>query len=37
MDGVLCSAILSEQLKIRKPLAIHYWQDLNFEEFQLVL
>ena len=27
MDGVLCSVIVSEQLKIRKSLAINYWQD----------
>ena len=27
MDGVLCSVIVSERLKIRKSLAINYWQD----------
>ena len=26
MGGVLCSAIVSEQLKMRKPLGIHYQQ-----------
>ena len=27
MGGVLCSAIVSEWLKMRKYLGIHYWQD----------
>ena len=27
MDGVLCSDIVSEQLKMRKSLGIHNWQD----------
>ena len=27
MGGVLCIAIVSERLKIRKSLRIHYWQD----------
>ena len=27
MCGVLCSAIVSDQLKMRKSLGIHYWQD----------
>ena len=26
MDGVLCSAIASERLKMSKSIAIHYWQ-----------
>ena len=26
MGGVMCSAIVSEQLKMRKPLGIYYWQ-----------
>ena len=25
----MCSAIVSEQLKIRKSLGVHYWQDTN--------
>ena len=28
MGGVVCSAIVSELLKMRKSLAIHYWQDV---------
>ena len=28
MDGVVCSAIVSEQLKMGKSLPIHYWQDI---------
>ena len=27
MGGVLCSVIVSERLKMRKSLAINYWQD----------
>ena len=27
MGGVLCSAIVSEWLKMRKSLGIDYWQD----------
>ena len=27
MGGVLCSAVASERLKMRKSLANHYWQD----------
>ena len=27
MGGVLCSIIVSERFKIRKSLAINYWQD----------
>ena len=27
MNGVLCSVIVSERLKMRKSLAINYWQD----------
>ena len=27
MGSVLCSAIVSEQLKMRKSLGIHCWQD----------
>ena len=27
MGGVLCSAIVSERLKMRKSLGIHYWQN----------
>ena len=27
MGGVLCSAIVSEQLKLRKSLGIYYWQN----------
>ena len=26
MGGVLCSAIVSKRLKMRKSLTIHYWQ-----------
>ena len=29
MGGVVCSAIVSELLKMRKSLAIHYWQALT--------
>ena len=28
MDGVVCSTIASKQLKMRKSLAIHHWQDI---------
>ena len=28
MGGVVCSAIVSELLKMRKSLAIYYWQDV---------
>ena len=28
MGDVLCSAIVSERLKMRKSLGIHYWQDI---------
>ena len=27
MCGALCSTIVSELLKLKKSLAIHYWQD----------
>ena len=27
MCAVMCSVIVSERLKMRKPLAINYWQD----------
>ena len=27
MGGVLCSAIVSDRLKMRKSLGIYYWQD----------
>ena len=49
MDDVLCSVIVSVWLKMKKSLAINYWQDTisgvevmiemskTFEEFQLVL
>ena len=30
MGGVLCSTIVSERLKLRKSLEIHYWQDIIF-------
>ena len=29
MGGVLRSAIVSERLKMRKSLRIHYWQEVN--------
>ena len=29
MDGVVCSAIVSELLKMRKSLEIHYWWDVS--------
>ena len=30
MGGVLCSTIVSERLKLRKSLEIHYRQDIIF-------
>ena len=33
--GVLCIATVSEQLKMRKSLAIHYWEDTIISDIGL--
>ena len=31
MGGVACSALVSELLKMKKSIAIHYWQDVPYD------